>query len=34
MLNVSETASTELKKVLENEANTGKNLVLYFMGAG
>jgi hypothetical protein len=34
MLNVSETASNELKKVLEVEDNAGKNLILYFMGSG
>lgn len=34
MFMVSDKASLELKKVMESEANKGKNLILYFIGAG
>lgn len=34
MLNVSEKAGEELKKVLDSEAHKNKNLILHFMGSG
>jgi hypothetical protein len=34
MLNISETASVELNKVLDSEQAKGKSLILYYMGAG
>jgi len=34
MLNVTEKASEELKKVLDSDTQKSKNLILYFMGAG
>lgn len=34
MLQVSDTASTELKKIFETGENSDKNLVLYFLGSG
>lgn len=34
MLNVSEKAGDELKKVLDSDAQKNKNLILHFMGAG
>jgi hypothetical protein len=34
MLNVTDRASVELKKVLDSETYRNKQLVLYFMGAG
>jgi len=34
MFSVSDKASDELRKVLDSDAHKGKNLVLYFMGAG
>ncbi len=34
MLTITEQASTELSKVLENPETDGKHLILYFMGAG
>jgi len=34
MLQITDKASSELRKVLESEAQKNKNLILYFMGAG
>lgn len=34
MLNVSETASAELQKVLASDQTKGNHLVIYFQGAG
>lgn len=34
MLNVTEKAGAELKKVLQSEQYKNKNLILHFMGAG
>lgn len=34
MLNVSDSASSQLQKVFDGDTNTGKNLILYFMGSG
>jgi len=34
MLVVTDTASQELKKVLDSEEHRNKQLILYFMGAG
>ena len=34
MVNISETAGTEIKKVLDEDKYQGKKLVLYFQGAG
>jgi len=34
MLEVTESASVELKKVLGADTHKGKELILYFMGAG
>ncbi len=34
MLSISDKASTELAKVLESPKASGKNLILYYMGAG
>jgi hypothetical protein len=34
MLQVSDTASVELNKVMESDQARGKHLILYYMGAG
>ncbi len=34
MLQISESASTEIKKVLDSEQGNGKNLIVTFQGVG
>jgi len=34
MIDITEKASQELKKVLDSDQAKGKNLIIYYMGAG